>query len=39
MADAIERIEEWWRHYNNDRPHSLLGNFTPNARVCETTKQ
>ncbi|MBV5270042.1 MAG: transposase, partial [Afipia sp.] len=21
-ADAIDRIDEWRRHYNNDRPHT-----------------
>jgi hypothetical protein len=35
MADAIERIEEWRCHYNNDRPHAPLGNLTP-ERVCTT---
>jgi transposase InsO family protein len=30
MADARDRIEEW-RHQYEDRPHSALGNLTPNA--------
>ena len=28
MTDPIERIEEWRCHYNNDRPHTSLGNLT-----------
>ena len=31
MADARDRIEEWRRDYNEDRPHSALGNLTPRA--------
>ena len=31
MADARDRIEEWRCQYNEDRPHSALGNLTPNA--------
>jgi putative transposase len=31
MADARDRIEEWRHQYNEDRPHSALGNLTPNA--------
>ena len=30
MTDAIERIEEWRCHDNNVRPHTSLGNLTPN---------
>ena len=29
LADAKERIEEWTCHYNEERPHSALGNLTP----------
>lgn len=36
IVNAIERIEEWRRHYNNDRPHTLLGNLTPNEFVQQT---
>jgi putative transposase len=41
MADAIERIEEWRCHYNNDRPHTSLGNLTPNefARQTPTARE
>jgi hypothetical protein len=31
LADARERIEEWRRHYNEDRPHTALGGLTPRA--------
>ena len=31
LADARNRIEEWRVHYNEERPHSALGNSTPRA--------
>jgi putative transposase len=31
MADARDRIEEWRCAYNEERPHSALGNLTPKA--------
>ena len=31
LADAKSRIEEWRCHYNEERPHSALGNLTPRA--------
>ena len=31
LADARQRMEEWRCHYNNERPHSALGNLTPQA--------
>ena len=31
LADARARIEEWRCHYNEERPHSALGNLTPKA--------
>ncbi len=31
MADARGRIEDWRCTYNEDRPHSALGNLTPGA--------
>jgi putative transposase len=31
LADAWARIEEWRCHYNEERPHSALGNLTPKA--------
>ena len=30
LADAKSKIEAW-RHYNESRPHSALGNLTPRA--------
>lgn len=29
VADAQERIDAWREHYNSERPHSSLGNLTP----------
>jgi transposase InsO family protein len=29
LADATERIEVWRKDYNSHRPHSSLGNLTP----------
>ena len=31
LADARDGIEEWRVHYNEERPHSALGNLTPRA--------
>ena len=31
MPDARHRIEAWRTEYNEDRPHSALGNLTPSA--------
>jgi putative transposase len=31
LADARARIEEWRYHYNDEKPHSALGNLTPAA--------
>ena len=31
MADARERIETWRLDYNEQRPHTALGNLTPKA--------
>lgn len=33
LADARDRIEEWRRHHNEERPHSALGNLTPRAFI------
>jgi len=30
LEDACEKIEEWRRDYNENRPHSALGNIPPN---------
>jgi putative transposase len=31
LADARDRLEEWRRNYNEERPHGSLGNLTPRA--------
>ncbi len=33
MEDAQEKIEKWQRDYNEFRPHSLLGDLTPQQFV------
>ena len=35
MADARQRIEAWRSEYNEDRPHSALGNVTPSAFAAQ----
>ena len=29
LADAAEKVETWPNHYNEERPHSALGNLSP----------
>ncbi len=29
LADAREQMEDWRRHYNEDRPHSAIGYNVP----------
>ena len=29
LEDACEKVEEWRRDYNENRPHSALGNIPP----------
>jgi putative transposase len=36
LADATERIEAWRRDYNSHRPHSSLGNLTPEESAQST---
>uniref|UniRef100_UPI002492A95A integrase core domain-containing protein n=1 Tax=Roseibium album TaxID=311410 RepID=UPI002492A95A len=31
LADAREKMEDWRRHYNEDRPHSVIGYNVPIA--------
>lgn len=31
LADAREKLEDWRRHYNEDRPHSAIGYNVPIA--------
>ncbi|WP_439648168.1 integrase core domain-containing protein [Albidovulum sediminis] len=35
MVDARQRINEWRADYNECRPHSALGNLTPNAFAAQ----
>jgi hypothetical protein len=29
QEDACEKLEAWRRHYNEERPHSAIGNIPP----------
>lgn len=29
LEDACQKLEQWRRHYNEDRPHSAIGNIPP----------
>uniref|UniRef100_UPI003A918671 integrase core domain-containing protein n=1 Tax=Pararhodobacter oceanensis TaxID=2172121 RepID=UPI003A918671 len=29
LADAAEKLETWRRYYNEERPHSAIGNKAP----------
>jgi putative transposase len=31
LADAVEKLEDWRRHYNDDRPHSAISYDVPSA--------
>lgn len=31
LADAREKMEDWRRYYNEDRPHGVIGNVSPAA--------
>ncbi len=35
MADARDRIEDWRKEYNEDRPHTALGGLTPRAYAAQ----
>lgn len=35
MADARDRINAWKIDYNDERPHSALGNLTPSAFAAQ----
>ena len=37
LEDAREKIEEWRRHYNGERPHSALGNLAPETFALVAT--
>ena len=38
MADARQRIEEWRSDYNENRPHTSLGNLTPKEFVDQANQ-
>jgi len=29
LADAVEKLENWRRYYNEERPHGAIGNKVP----------
>ena len=37
LEDAVEKVESWRRHYNGERPHSVLGNLSPREFVALAT--
>ena len=37
VADAQEKIDAWRNHYNAERPHSSLGNLSPDDFVRAST--
>lgn len=39
LADARRIIEDWRIDYNQNRPHSSLGNLTPEEYLAENTKR
>ncbi len=36
VADAQEKVEAWRNHYSAERPHSALGNLSPEDFVRAT---
>ena len=36
LVDAREKIEDWRRYYNGERPHGALGNLAPETFVLKT---
>jgi putative transposase len=36
LDDAREKVEAWRRHYNEERPHSALGNLAPREFAAST---
>ena len=39
LADARQRTERWRTEYNEDRPHSALGNLTPQEFIQTQTPE
>ena len=36
LEDACEKLDRWRRHYNEERPHSAIGNIPPIMLVNPT---
>ncbi len=34
LEEAVEKVESWRRHYNEEKPHSALGNLSPREPLC-----
>jgi putative transposase len=41
LNEAKEPLKEWWKEYNQERPHSSLNNLTPEQYLAswQTGKQ
>jgi transposase InsO family protein len=39
LDDAKEKVEAWRRDYNEERPHSALGNVTPEEYAAQVEPQ
>lgn len=37
LDDAQEKIEDWRRYHNGERPHGALGNLAPETFALNTT--
>jgi putative transposase len=38
LQDACEKLEAWRRHYNEERPHSAIGNIPPSCWQTQSAK-
>ncbi len=38
LSEARDRIEQWRREYNEDRPHMALGGLTPRAYAAQANQ-
>ena len=38
LEDACEKLEGWRRHYNEERPHSTIGNTPRSCWLTQTVK-
>jgi putative transposase len=36
LADAREKLEDWRKYYNEDRPHGAIGNKPPVSLMAPT---